>query len=369
MKILRFGRYPLFSCIAAVMLSNCGALPLSLSKGQDDAQPPNSVPATAPQGQMMPAYANRSVFGGHRTECPCLYVTNVNHASVTVYAWGVTGNLKPIEDIHGSSTGLSHPHDVAVDRDGNIYVVNVAPASVTVYPPHATGNVEPTAAIRGTNTELEVPTGIAIDPANGDIYVSNIAGGSSRSGSVTIYARGANGNVSPLGVIEGSNTRLLHPNCLSLDANGNVAVTNVYLAKGYERGWLTFYPKGHVGNIAPSRVIQGSLTKIHLPTQITFDSNRNTYVANYSGNDLMAYAPGANGNVAPIRDIRGDRTNLGGPFGVAIDGDGNIYAASGIAHNSRITVYASGSDGNVRPIKTIEGNKTSLDFPQGVAVH
>ncbi|MBV9719759.1 MAG: hypothetical protein JOZ77_10590 [Candidatus Eremiobacteraeota bacterium] len=358
MKVLKLGSYALFSCTAAAMLSGCVG-----------SQPPNSLPGTVPQNQMMDTHGDRSVFGKDRTQCPCLYVTNLNHDSVTVYASGATGNVRPIQEISGSKTGLSHPHDVAVDKTGNIYVVNVAPASVTVYPPGATGNVKPEATIRGASTQLEEPTGIAINPGTGDIYVSNIAGGSSMSGSVTIYAAGSSGDVAPLGVIQGSNTRLLHPNCLALDARGNVAVTNVHLAKGYQQGWLTFYAAGSTGNIAPTRVIQGALTKIDLPTQITLDSKQNTYLANYDGDDLTVYDAGANGNVAPIVDIHGRRTKLGSAFGVAIDRAGNIYAASGIAGNSRITVYTSGSDGNVRPVKVIAGSHTSLDFPQGIAVH
>ncbi len=285
---------------------------------------------------------------------------------VTVYASGATGNVKPIQDIHGSKTGLNHPHDVAVGGRGHIYVVNTFPASVTVYAPGATGNVKPTETIRGRNTELNTPTGIAVDSVNADIYVSNIDGGPSRSGSVTIYAPGSRGDVSPIGVIQGSDTLLEHPNCLALDASGNVGVTN---APPGHPGWLTFYRAGSTGDTAPTRIIQGDLTKIDLPTQIALDSSLNTYVANHNSVRVTVYAPGANGNVAPIREINGGRRRLVSPFGIAVDSDGNIYAASGIASVSRITVYAAGSNGNVRPMEAIEGNQTDLDFPQGIAIH
>jgi len=340
------------------MLAGCGG-----------SQPPIGAPGAIAQSITIATNVDRSFLTLHRTtSCPCLYVTNVNHNRLTVYASGATGNVKPIQDIQGYKTGLNHPHDVAVDGSGNIYVVNTFPASVTVYAAGATGNVKPTETIRGRSTELVTPTGIAIDSVNGDIYVSNINGGSSRNGSVTIYAPGSRGDVPPIGVIEGSNTLLEHPNCLALDASGNVGVTNV---RPYSHGWVTFYPAGSTGNVTPTRIIQGTLTKLDWPTQVTLDSSLDTYVANAYGGSLTVYAAGASGNVAPIQYIHGGRTKLGGdPFGIAVDSDGNIYAASGPAPSvSRITVYAANSNGNARPIKMIAGSRTGLDFPQGIAVH
>lgn len=44
MKSLDFGRYAIGGFAAVVLLAGCGAVPLSLSKGQDDMQPPGAVP-------------------------------------------------------------------------------------------------------------------------------------------------------------------------------------------------------------------------------------------------------------------------------------------------------------------------------------
>jgi hypothetical protein len=322
----------------AVFLAACGG-----------SQPPIVTPGAMPQGHPVAARAGR------------LYVANENIDSVTVYALGVTGNVKPLEEIRGSITGIGHPHDVAVDASGNVYVANAYPASVTVYASGASGNVKPIATIGGSNTELRLPTGIAVDSKNGRIYVSNISGGRSGKGSVTIYPSGSKGNVSPLGIIQGAKTRLDHPNCLALDASGNIAVTNAY-------GYVTFYAAGSKGDVAPRRTVQGALTDIKLPTQVTVDSSLKTYVANFDNNSLTAYAAGADGNVFPIRDIHGSQTNLRLPLGIAVDAAGNIYAASGIGKESSITVYASGASGNVRPIERIEGALTGLDDPHGIAI-
>ncbi len=50
MKISSFGAYPLSACVAAAALAGCGALPLSLSKGQDDMQPPTGAMTQARVG-------------------------------------------------------------------------------------------------------------------------------------------------------------------------------------------------------------------------------------------------------------------------------------------------------------------------------
>lgn len=49
MKSSDFRRYALSVLAAAVMLAGCGVLPLSLSKGQDDMQPPIGAPGATPQ--------------------------------------------------------------------------------------------------------------------------------------------------------------------------------------------------------------------------------------------------------------------------------------------------------------------------------
>ncbi|MGA9275305.1 MAG: hypothetical protein WBV67_17640 [Candidatus Cybelea sp.] len=143
------------------------------------------------------------------SECPCLYVANAiyrHHTDsprITVYAPGGSGDVAPLQEIKGSKTGLDYPMAVALDGNGNIYVANYDGNSVAVYAAGATGNVAPTATISGSNTGLYVPQGVAINPVNGDIYVSNEPRTSSYNGTITIYAPGSNGNVSPLGVIQG----------------------------------------------------------------------------------------------------------------------------------------------------------------------
>jgi sugar lactone lactonase YvrE len=351
MKSFSLGRYGLCSCVAAAMLAGCGGLPQS----QGNVQPPPGVPGVMRQRLRGAAH------------CPCLYVANRNTSSVTVYPIGAAGNAKPIQDIRGSKTGLRFPHDVAVDANGNIYAANTGANSVTVYAPGASGDAKPIQTIRGSSTGLTDPTGVAIDSVNGDIYVLDNRTDSYGDGRVVIYPPGANGNVKPIGTIEGASTELVLPNCLALDGSGNIYVTNRY-------NYVTYYPAGSMGDTAPARMISGDLTEIHLPTQVALDSSSNMYLVNYEGSSATVYAAGADGNTAPILEIHGPRAKIAGPFGTAVDANGDIYVANVYGQKAksvegRVTVYAPGSNGGVRPIKTIEGDQTGLAWPTGIAIH
>lgn len=361
MKSFSLATYTLSGGVAVAWLAGCGG-----------SQSPIAASGAMPQTSALTADAHRARLGQHRpTSCPCLYVANRGTVrgttSVTVYPLAATGNVKPIQEIQGSKTGLLSPHDVAVDATGRIYVANTGSVSVTVYAPGATGNAKPIRTIIGRRTGLAFPTGIAIDSVNGDIYVLNNRTDSYGDGSITVYTPDANGNAKPAKVIKGPNTRLTFPNCLALDASGNIYVTNRY-------SYVTFYPAGSAGDVAPTRTIEGNMTEIHLPTQVALDSSVNVYLANYESRSANVYASGANGNVAPFQQIHGRRTTIAGAFGVAVDADRDIYVANvynkkETAFTGRITVYAAGANGSVRPIQTIEGDRTGLAWPTGIAIH
>jgi sugar lactone lactonase YvrE len=136
-------------------------------------------------------------------------------AEVAVFAANPTGVVSgvPVATIVGSNTGEDNPIGIALDASGKIYVANFgqyAPAiqSITVYAANPTGtlNEAPLATIAGSNTALINPTAVAID-ATGKVYVGNAGA------SITVYAANPSGalNEAPIAKISGSNTGLTSP--------------------------------------------------------------------------------------------------------------------------------------------------------------
>lgn len=280
--------------------------------------------------------------------CPCLYAVYPNQA-VTALAPDTSGDWVQIRQIAGSNTGLIRPRDLAEDAGGSLYVVNAhyqGAASITVYAPGASGNVTPIQKIKGPATGLDGPSGIAFDQNTNEVYVSNA------NNSITIYPASADGNAAPIAVISGPATGLSYPNGITLDTAGNIYVTNT--------NSITVYAAGSTGNVAPTRTIAGTRTKLAGPRELAVDSSGNIYVGKVRNNPtyILVFGAGSNGNVAPIRKIHGHLTNLRHPEAVALDSSDNVYVGG---KGEPINIYAAGSNGNVAPIDTAPISLSHLD--------
>ncbi len=292
---------------------------------------------------------------GASTTTAAIFVTNAYCDTVTSYPAGASGNVTPISPV----TALCLPTSVALDSKGNIYVANHLSSTVAVYPAGSNGTVAPSATISGSNTGLNAPWGITVD-ASGNIYVANYDYVASYDGgTVTIYPAGSNGNVAPSAIIGGSNTGLIYPHTIVVDAEGNIYVTNHGSSSG-RADTVTVFPAGSNGNVAPSATIAGSNTGLSDPRGIALDANGNIYVANYDASTVTVYPAGSNGNVAPSETI-----DSPGVTGLALDARGNIYVTSG---GDALSVYPPGSNGNVAPSATIAGSNTGLNDAWDLAV-
>jgi hypothetical protein len=181
---------------------------------------------------------------------------------------------------------------------------------------------------------------------------------------VLVFAAGANGNVPPTRVIEGTNTGFNDIWSIALDSSDNIYVSNL----GNDS--ITVYAAGANGNVSPMQTISGSYTGLDQPYQLAVAGG--TIIAANRGDpeeggfSVTEYAATANGNVAPSRSIYGANTKLFAPQGVAVDASGNIYVSD---MNGRIDVYAPDANGDAKPRRAIRGNATRLVIPQQLAIH
>ncbi|MGB8518548.1 MAG: hypothetical protein WCD38_00115 [Candidatus Tumulicola sp.] len=221
----------------------------------------------------------------------------------------------PIRTISGSNTELIAPYGLAADNLGGVYVTNdyYKFKSVDFFEAGAHGNVFPKRLTKGFKTGLQAPTGIALsgEPplAQKEMYVTN-----NTSNSVTTYLAKANGNVSPIGTLEGSYTGLAGPLGIAVSHSGATAGMT-YVANSGANNVLIF-AAGATGNVAPVTTIGGTNTGLYYPSGVALDATASIYVT--SGNAVLVFAPGAHGNVAPIRKIQGFDTGFVEPSGIAI---------------------------------------------------
>lgn len=328
------------ACLIAALLSACGGTSTQFSS----TSPLDTAPSAhaAARKQPLPRTSSFSCLTSK-----CVYVGSEGY--VDIYPANATGNVSPIEQIQDGAEGL------AVDASHNVYATQTYPGGVNVYGPGAYGNVAPTQTISGSKTGLgNAPRGVAVD-ASGNIYVANW-----NDSNVTVYAAGANGNVSPIRTIGGSKTGLFSPLGVALDASNNIYVANCCEGSSDRDGAVTVYAAGTNGNVSPIQTISGSNTALVYPYGIALDAADDIYVT--SAGSINIFAAGASGNVSPIRTIAGAKTKATNPIGVAVGTGGKVYVLDNF-RPAAVIVFAAHASGNVKPIQKIHGSNTGLKLP------
>lgn len=309
-------------------------------------------------------------------------MANFGGNSVTLYPVGSNGNVAPLATISGAATMLTDPKGIALDGNANIFVLNVFVnssrprdgASVTEFAAGSRGNVSPIATIAGPRTLLRSVQSISVD-SNDNIYVG--AGEPDPPG-VRVFSAKSSGDVIPRANIGGPETGLQNTFGLATDPNGRLFAAN---DSGDNKYSVFTFPDSGDGNMKPGITIGGSETGLESPAGVALDSRGNIYVANAGrynyGSDVPAsirvFASGSRGNVAPIATIVGSQTGLDGRTlrGIALDSEGNVYVTSDRADDgetSSISVFASAANGNVKPIAVISGDNTGLSAAVGIAI-
>lgn len=291
------------------------------------------------------------------------------------------GNIAPHQAISGSNTDLLAPLSVAVGPAGDIYsnqmwedLICITSCSnvhtlVPVFAADANGDASP---VRTVNVDPEGvdAQAVAVD-SNANLYVAgwNFHLG---SGMIMEFAKGANGNATPIRTISGDKTKLSAPVSISVDSSGTIYVANIFqCCSNIKSSILEFSPSAS-GNVAPVADIEGSYTQLTQPFQISFDSTpyeQRILVAEWvngggSGGKVLEFGPGASGNVAPFAVI----TSVRLPAGVVSDSSGNIWVSAyqlGSVGSPAISEFGPNANGNAKPIFSIEGSNTELGSPSG----
>lgn len=192
--------------------------------------------------------------------------------------------------------------------------------------------------------------------------------------SVTVFSRTANGNATPLRTISGSATGLVGPVAVTLDIIHDQLIVVSKVSSSGGSGSISVYPRTANGNVTPARSIEGPLTGFNLP--IGMDLNLLTdqiVVTNANSNSILFFPRTANGDVAPSRVLQGANTGLCIPSGVVLGLTEMVVANSGLGQNTgytgppctqSVTSYSLFASGDSSPIRTLD---VPADGPVSVA--
>ncbi len=230
-----------------------------------------------------------------------ILVTNPFAQAILVFRGGANGEEAPIRIIQGPSTHLDGGGIAAsgVDRlevdpvHDEIFVP--AADRILVYPRTATGDVAPIRVIEGPDTKLRRAQSVAVDPVHNLMVVGTGIGYKDRLGALLIYDRTGNGNVQPRGIIFGSQTGI-----------GTLNQLQVYSPKG----WIVATQTGDsYGQIEPEGV----------------------FIGIWSEND--------NGDVPPRWKLGGPKSTIKKPRGVALNPKNKELIVADMRLNAVLTYY------------------------------
>ena len=143
-----------------------------------------------------------------------LYVADTVNSAIHVYNGASTldGPVTANRTLQGAATHLANPGSLQIDGAGRLVVsnspTNTTLSSITIYPNAATitGNIAPLGEIKGSTTGLIVPDQLVVDKTG----TSTIYNADSGAGRVAIFANTgtATGNIAPTRTISGASTGL-----------------------------------------------------------------------------------------------------------------------------------------------------------------
>jgi hypothetical protein len=340
------------------------AMALAACSGAQNGATPMTLPAAvAPQASSFSGATTPNVrkgqqmAGAHKAPTALILVANDpagELATISEYAETATGNVAPTSVIANHNGG---PVAIAFSSKEGIGIANGRISSAGQF------GVE-TFSLAGDFltgiagfAKRTATTAVAFD-SKGQLFVSAFLpeGGSA----IDVFAPGANNSGSG-GKAKPKRT-ISDEGGLAIDSNNLLYVANSTTAT------IDIFPSGS-GTMQAQ--IGGSNTGLVAPSTVAVDASLNVYVFDANTATISEFAAGATGNVAPIRTISGSSTGLGGgngfSFGLAVSKMSGHIFVSNPASNA-ILVFAATASGNVAPIQTIAGSATGLSFPLGVAV-
>ncbi|HWP84443.1 MAG TPA: hypothetical protein VNN17_04600 [Terriglobia bacterium] len=274
------------------------------------------------------------------------------HPQIAAFARLAEENARPTRLIAGQATLLSRTmHDIRYDElHDEVFVTNPFARAILTYRGGADGNEAPIRIIQGSKTELGDPTRYAggpdrldVDPIHNEIFVPD-------GSRVLVYPRLGNGNIAPIRILQGPDTRLDDMGTAAVDPVNNVLVVaqDIVTKASGNRAYILIFDRTAQGNTKPRGVIHGPKTEITRINQLQIYSPKgwivaaqpgfideqipeNVYVGIWSIHD--------NGDVPPRWKLGGSNSVMLKPRGVAINAKHKELIVADMRLNAALTYY------------------------------
>ena len=214
-------------------------------------------------------------------------------------------------------------HDIRYDElHDEFLVVNPFADAILTFRGGIAGQESPVRIIQGPHAKIG-GNRLDVDPVHNEIFVPD-------GNKIRVYPREANGDVSPIRVLEGPDTQLTRAESLSVDPVNNILV--VGFNKGErdpDNGAILIFNRTDSGNVKPRAIIRGPKSGIIRINQMAVYPPKKLIVAAMPGLvDMMeptnaflgVWTYDDNGDVPPKWMIPiGPKTTLKKPFGVVLN--------------------------------------------------
>ncbi len=243
-------------------------------------------------------------------------------------------------------------HDVRYDAVNDEIVVPVPYAeAILTFAGGADGQESPIRTIQGPNTG-GIGSRIDVDNIHDEIFTYT-------NDSIKVYPREANGDVAPIRVLTGPDTRLARLHGLAVDPINDILVVGTQSSFGTyeasigrrdsETGAILVFNRTDEGNTEPRAVIRGPKSEIIRINQMQTYPQRRLIIAAMPGvQDAMepeeafigVWSYDDNGDVPPMWKIPvGPTTQLKKPFGVVLNPDDQEVIVSDM-RNQGVLVFS-----------------------------
>ncbi|MBV8630057.1 MAG: hypothetical protein JOZ83_03980 [Silvibacterium sp.] len=315
--------------------------------------------------------ASAALLAQSPSVCPTSAVFLALPNQVRGYPTKANGPTAPCQIIHGPQTTLTTANSVSVSINGYLHVLQfLTNGTIAVFLPEAHGNVAPNRIESVLNNDLTAET---TDRKVNDFVLSSRDSDAAISVTERATTRAEFAFIAP-GISVASALSVDKDDNLLVggwDTAGNALVETLETSTSLGAPAVVRQLTGPATGIFPADVPAFGIG--YSTMSIAADpENGELYVYTNSPQQniqkILVFPQGASGNVAPSRVISGPLTRIGPPSPVftnkiAVASDGRLYVSEA---NETILVFAPGAHGNVPPAQIIQ-DSTIGTTPVGAA--